>query len=332
MQRGVDKLVDLATSYGVSASLLGSWLDDLPSQQVARTVADERRLYHVLEQLVVEYGATDFAVRAAEHVSVDDFGVLGFAARTSATLGEALDRFARYHQIWAGVRTLDVDDAASALRITLRAAPANSVGTRVARELDMGQLVAFIREVVPPGAPLQWHRVQMAHPVPNPVEAHEAFFGPSLCWDQPTYTVVLGAEAASLALAMSNDAMAQHFEAQLRELEARYQPASDPLVRRVSSQIARSLPSGPPTLAQVARRLGIGERTLRRQLTERHTNFSRVRDETRLHIARELLRDPDQPVAEVAYCTGFSEPSAFHRAFKRWTGETPGEFRGRHGR
>jgi AraC-like DNA-binding protein len=87
------------------------------------------------------------------------------------------------------------------------------------------------------------------------------------------------------------------------------------------------LPRGLPTMDQVARELAMSPRTLRRRLATEGLTFERVRDDVLAAIARDRLRDRRQSIAEVAYVLGFSDVRAFNRAFRRWAGVTPGEYR-----
>ena len=102
--------------------------------------------------------------------------------------------------------------------------------------------------------------------------------------------------------------------------------AESPLdnVRRI---LAEELQRGVPSLDVVASRLATSERTLRRRLEGEGTTFRALLDETRAELARVYVADARMPLAEVAFMLGFSEPSAFHRAFKRWTKTTPAAFR-----
>ena len=79
--------------------------------------------------------------------------------------------------------------------------------------------------------------------------------------------------------------------------------------------------------AQLARRLGLGERTLQRRLQRDGTSFAALLDEIRAQLARSYLGDPRLAIFEVAYLLGYSEPSAFNRAFRRWTGQSPRRWR-----
>ncbi|HWO08502.1 MAG TPA: helix-turn-helix transcriptional regulator, partial [Polyangiaceae bacterium] len=79
--------------------------------------------------------------------------------------------------------------------------------------------------------------------------------------------------------------------------------------------------------ALIARRLGLGERTLQRRLRDEGTSFAALLDEARAELARSYLGDSKLAIFEVAYLLGYSEPSAFNRAFRRWTGKSPREYR-----
>ena len=95
--------------------------------------------------------------------------------------------------------------------------------------------------------------------------------------------------------------------------------------------IGEALRTGVPSLAELASALGTSERTLRRRLGEHGWSYRALLDATRMDLARCYVRDRGLPLAEVAFLLGFSEPSAFHRAFKRWAGMTPREFREQRG-
>jgi AraC-like DNA-binding protein len=108
------------------------------------------------------------------------------------------------------------------------------------------------------------------------------------------------------------------------ELEARPRGAS--LADRVAVHLAGSLPVG-TDVAEVARVFHMSARTLQRRLEEEQTRFTEVLDRARLDLARRLLADPALPLADVAFRLGFADLAAFSRAFKRWTGKPPGQWR-----
>jgi len=97
--------------------------------------------------------------------------------------------------------------------------------------------------------------------------------------------------------------------------------------REVVSKIVDRLPDGPPSQELIAGDLSVSNRTLQRKLKDEGTSFMDLLQDTRLQLARKYLRQPGKSVVETAYLLGFSEPSTFSRAFKRWTGRAPAEYR-----
>src|SRR5205807_7408292 len=81
------------------------------------------------------------------------------------------------------------------------------------------------------------------------------------------------------------------------------------------------------SIEAAARRLAMSPRTLQRRLSEEGTSFDSLREEMRKQTAETFLADRTLSVGEVAFLLGFSEPGAFHRAFKRWHNTTPDAFR-----
>ena len=97
--------------------------------------------------------------------------------------------------------------------------------------------------------------------------------------------------------------------------------------REVVNKIVDRLPDGPPSQELIAGDLSVSNRTLQRKLKDEGTSFMELLQDTRLQLARKYLRQPGRSVVETAYLLGFSEPSTFSRAFKRWTGRAPAEYR-----
>jgi len=146
--------------------------------------------------------------------------------------------------------------------------------------------------------------------------------------------VVFGADENRLYFSTSLlEHPSPHAEPELLDLHERF--ASEQVARlekkdivgQVERIIAELLDSGEVTLDAVATRLGIKPRTLRTRLTEAETSFNQVLADFRYRLARQLLATTDESIDEIVYLTGFSEPSTFYRAFKRWSNMTPIEYR-----
>ncbi len=104
-------------------------------------------------------------------------------------------------------------------------------------------------------------------------------------------------------------------------------PQGDSTSALVKREVAAALPTGAPRQDVIARRLAVSPRTRQRRLSSEGTNFSAIVDEVRHERASLLLDDPRLSASEVTFLLGYGEPAAFFRAFKRWTGQTPQEWR-----
>ena len=112
----------------------------------------------------------------------------------------------------------------------------------------------------------------------------------------------------------------------LGELQAR-----SSIKEQVKVVLKRSLASGRPELSDVARDLGLSERTLQRRITEEGTSFRDLLVEARQELGRQLLSDPSAEIDEVACLLGYQDASSFYRAFRYWEGVTPSRWRELHG-
>lgn len=128
------------------------------------------------------------------------------------------------------------------------------------------------------------------------------------------------------ALKGGNPRLRATLEAHATELQRELSQAEG-LGARARAAIAQSLREGEPRIDEVARRLGMTARTLQRRLQDESLGFTALVDAARLHLARRYLVDASLTISEVSFALGYSEPSAFTRAFKRWTGSAPVEYR-----
>ena len=123
--------------------------------------------------------------------------------------------------------------------------------------------------------------------------------------------------------------LARHAEALLESRSGDDNPAETSLLDRVQRHIETALADGTPTAAQVASRIGMSARTLQRRLEAQDTTLMALIETTRRQRALLLLNRPHLTAQEVAFMLGYADARSFHRAFKRWTGQSPGEFRRR---
>lgn len=265
-------------------------------------------------------------VQAARRVRPGAFDVLDYAVRCAPTLRASLTRLARYNRLVHDVAVFTVHERGARTRIEhgFRVAAAQS---RHSAEFTIASLVTIGTQIT--GVPLVARAVELRHgrPTDEAVAGLTAFFGVEPRFAQPCNALEIDASALDRPLPAADPALSRvverHAEALLAALPAIEQGIAD-RVRRV---LAGSLGEGEASLAAVAKRLRTSERSLQRKLAEEGVTFDALLDELRRDLALRYLSDRRLAIAEVAYLLGYSEPSPFHRAFKRWTGKTPAEAR-----
>lgn len=280
-------------------------------------------------------GDEHFGLSVAQSRS-DALSLAGYLFRSSATFGEGLLKLGAYYRVFNDVHPLDVHQEGEAVRILVRTKSSPIVPPRHAVEFAFAWLVTVARQITEVDlAPLA---VAFEHAAPADVDPHTKLF---------RCEVSFAAEASELRFPMTW-LMLPHptYDPHLRELlehEARTElemlppqsPEAVPRGRHASRvrEIVRPLlrgahdADGEPTLDVVAARMRMSARSLQRYLRDEGTTFQRELDELRCSAAIELIREGRASLAEVAHELGFADQSAFHKAFVRWTGKTPGEFR-----
>jgi AraC-like DNA-binding protein len=283
-------------------------------------------LHALWEAVLRRVPRDDLALVGAERYEPSDYGLVGFVAMNSATLGEMLSHVVRFLGLWTDDPAMRLHEGGE-LRVEYRTALADRPGLRCANEAALAEVLHGARLGTQTAfAPREVH---LAHPAPRDVTAHEAFFRCPVHFARPHTQLVLRPADLVLPLPKADPQLGAFLRKMAGEaLDRRSGPGDSP-IDVLRSLIAEALQTGVPALDQLARKMGTTERTLRRRLEESGTSFRGLLDETRAELARRYIRDQHLPQAEVAFLLGFTDTSAFHRAFKRWTGMTPGAWRNR---
>jgi AraC-like DNA-binding protein len=153
-------------------------------------------------------------------------------------------------------------------------------------------------------------------------------FGAPVRFNAPNNEIVLASTVLELPVHSANAAL---YPRLLHDLDTRQSqpPSHSKTIEEVRAHIVRTLEQGSPVKGAVARVLGMSARTLSRRLTEAGTTFEAILDRTRRGLAIEYLSNARIGITSVAMLLGYSEPSPFFRAFARWFGSTPAEYRTR---
>ncbi|MDF0595962.1 AraC family transcriptional regulator [Psychromarinibacter halotolerans] len=290
----------------------------------AKQMIPAERYYDMLERIADQIDATDLPVRTGASMRLDEYGALGLAFKAATTLGASFARVERYARLWTSVVEYELrPDSAGTLFILHRTGD-RRLGMRLSNEATLASAVSLARQVCPePLSPLE---VRVRHPAPRTVAAHEDWFGCPVRFGADLDAILFADETLARPNILGDEGISQylaaHLDAELSEITRA--PA---LVTQAKAAIAQALSEGAPKMAEIARGLGLSARSFHRRLSEHGLTFQGLTEDTRRDLAEGLLRDETHSLAEIAFLTGFSEQSAFTRAFKRWVGTTPASYR-----
>jgi AraC-like DNA-binding protein len=170
------------------------------------------------------------------------------------------------------------------------------------------------------------HHIEIEYPKPSHADSFETHFGCPILFSQKRNALVLKRGHHHERL---TDSCATTFSkmTEICEQERRKWNSGTSTADQVVDLISANLTGTPPNIESIARKLGIAGWTLRRRLANEGFKFQTLLDDTRNALAQTYVRDTKHNFTEIAFLLGFSSPSAFHRAFKRWSGMSPGSYR-----
>ena len=275
-------------------------------------------------EAVRETGDHAIGLHVAEQVRPAAFDALGYVFRFSRTLGDGLGRLARYHRFVDDLLTLALDTTREQVRVRLEGVDHM---TRQTAEFLLATLTRAARTETG-RRDLDPLAVEFAFPEPRDTTDHRRFFRAPLRFGRRWNSLVLRRGALDMPLRKAEAELREVLERRVRDVIARLPPAIDSVVKRVRFQIQEGLEHGHPTAATIGRRLGLSERSLHRRLRDEGTTLRRLLHALRRELAERYLHE-GVSIDETAFLLGYSEASAFQRAFRRWTGWTPAAYRRR---
>jgi AraC-like DNA-binding protein len=294
---------------------VGFTWDELSDPNARHPLRDVARLWHVAAVLAQE---PSFSLRVPRYARHTSFHALGYAMFASGTVEEAVRRAVRYSGVLSDGGVLQLESSGPDDVASLSVVP-GLMADRMADAFrdSLLSLAAYALGALGPGA-LTLRKVVVQRERPK-LHVYERHFQ---CSVEVGAVDALVFDAARLkhALPAANLEVAHHNDVAVREYLARMQAGS--LVDRVRAAIAaRAKDEVSPEL--IARSLGMSVRSLQRNLNGARTSYEELLVDVKCELACAYLRDDRYSVTEVAYALGYDSLSAFARAFKRWTGQSP---------
>ena len=288
-------------------------------------IALERRIpldkYFALLDLAAEVsGDPCFGLHFGAVHAFDTAGVFGYILRNSPNVGVAITNAMRYLRLHVDAAELSLELAGPEVRLVYRLTDPRIRPSRHYAALVMVYALKGVRLAVDQA----WspNEVRFRHPPPADTSPYERLFGAPVRFDQEVDALVLDRRLLSRPLSTADHQLLRILEERAQEILAEL-PAPDDLVERLERFVLDVLPGGDLSLDAAARALGMGARTLQRRLHERNIIYAQLLDELRQRLSDKYLADAGLSLTEIAYLLGYSQISAFNRAHRRWTGQTP---------
>jgi AraC-like DNA-binding protein len=276
-------------------------------------------------QITEQLGQPEAGLAIGQALVPGQFSVLGSLLQSSLTLADALQAVQRFQRLAGEGGDISLSAEGECLWLIYHAVQPEQAATRT-RVLA---LMAFWQCLMTPLlADFHLLGARFMHAEPADLSAYQQLFACPLTFAANDYALALPRALLDAPLAQANQPLQKLLREHAEALLARLPSAS--LSARVVSVLAAQLSQGEPHRGKLAQALNLSERTLQRRLAEEGSSYQQLLNDSRRQLAERHLRDGQLAATEIALLLGYSEPSVFFRAFRQWTGLTPGEYRASH--
>lgn len=332
----MNKLYESISELGLDADAIvteaeyGSVLENDINAKLRITHNAGPRLWEIIER---ETGDPHPGLHMGEKFDIPQGLGLAYLYLSSPTFGDALRTGASYSRLLSDALSISIDGfdpenpdqekTSETCTLEIKFDLSEIHQRRHLVELTTSALHQFFRNVT--ANTFKLTSISFQHSQPEDISEHERIFDCELKFDQDRNAFSFSSVLLDQPCLMPEPAMAeahlQVIDDQLLHLQ------NHDLIHLVADAIGRILSRGDVSLERVADDLGLKPARLRYLLSELGTSFSELLSEYRAAMAKQLLSETDDSIDQIIFLTGFSEPSPFYRAFKRWTGMTPVSFR-----
>jgi len=292
-------------------------LKSLDAPTLLCPIVNTARLWEIA---VAATGDPAFGIKVASHIRHTTFHVLSYGLSASSTLKDAFERLQRYCHIASDAVEYEFWKSGSDYHFVIDPAvgvPFESIDALVAAQLRM------CRSLI--GRDFSPRHIELRRPRPVVVDEFERLFRAPLQFGAAQNRLVFDGAAIESPLDGANPELALRADAIALQYLARIE--RDNIQARVREVLTQRLQFAEPSQDEVAEHLCMSARTLQRKLGESGTTYKEILDETRHSLALIYLSAPHHTVSEVTYLLGFSSGGSFTRAFRRWTGQSPSNWR-----
>lgn len=256
-------------------------------------------------------------------INPTDMGVFGYLSASSDTLGNALKNFERFQRLaYEGNPGEFIVDGQS---LKLRWGTELGIANRLVNDTALAVLITFLRKAtgISDLTPTIVHSIYDA---PNDIQLYSEFFGVTPTFNAPFTEMQFPLEYLNTALPANDMGLQRLLESQAQQLLSNL-PSQDQFLPQLADVILKSLHVGQPTVEFAAAHLCMSERTLHRRLADRGFTFQQQLLAIRKKLVLQYLQDSNLSLTSIALLLGYSEQSAFSRAFRLWFANSPNTYR-----
>ncbi|HSE85634.1 MAG TPA: AraC family transcriptional regulator [Candidatus Binatia bacterium] len=274
----------------------------------------------ILKEAARTTGDDCFGLHFGESFHPKNIGPLAYVALNSPTIGAGIQNVERYLHVYDSSAKwfFTAEGNRGYIRYVLTDVGVDPL--RQSNEHGMTLVVNTLRMMV--GSQWAPQEVQFVHEAPEQTSEHHRIFRAPVLFGCETNALVIELAFIEREVPAADQQLYQIMKQYLDQVLSEM-PPEDGFLSTIRKAIAESMRDGDPKLARVAKRVAMGPRTLQRRLKEYGFDFKKLVENTRQHFATSYLKDRKNSLTEVAFLLGYSELSAFNRAFKRWTRSTP---------
>lgn len=275
-----------------------------------------------LERLQALHPVPALGLRIGRCAKPQHFGVVGYLAASCNSLGQALMRYRRFQRLLVSNLDVRVSQHGEVIRYSWGEGEHHT--TPLASEFGVAAFVnlyqALIGQAIAPTA------IEIPYARPQQPFIYEALMGCPVRFEAPRHALEMPVSLLAMRVTSSDPYMRELFEQQARAMLAQH-PRPDAFLDQLQQQMIAALQEGEPAAVTIAERMNCSLRTFYRQLAEHGLRYRALLGDVRFKLARLYLADPRLSLVEVALLLGYSEQSAFSRAFRAWSGSTPQDYR-----
>ncbi len=325
---------------GDLANLLLSYLDDNPleshdteittlrtklSQYNANSRMPFTDWWHALEVIANLYQKPHIGLEVGAYIQPSHCGVLGYLSLSCEYLAEALQRFERFQRLlYEGNEAFT---QAQGDLVTFSWPFDYGYSTRESDEVLISSMASYVRMLVG-NEDLKPTRIGFVHAKPKDITPYSNLLGCDVEFECKNTYVSFPVSMLTLKVEKADPALRALLDQQAHAL-LDVLPNGDHFEQQFYKYVLRAMQDGKPTIDEVAGYMKMSSRTLHRRLEERQLVFKQLLQKTRQQLAQQYLKEGRLTLSEIALLLGYSEQSAFTRAFKQWLGETPLRFQKR---